>query len=106
MHRNIIKSARLTQWSCGRENKNLKHNTEISNRPGMQQTPLSKPPIDKNKGDIPINIIADDDDEKNETKFCLMYDCKVNEDIQSKQEIVDIDSSKSPFMKNQKIADW
>lgn len=72
----------------------------------MQQTLFSKPPIEQNEVGQTSNIIADDDDKKNETKFCQMYDCKMNEDTQNKQEMVDIDSSKSPIMKNQKIADW
>lgn len=84
----------------------MKHKTEISNRIEMQQTSFSKPSIEQNEVGKTSNIIADDDDEKNETKFCQMYDCKMNEDAQNKQEMVDIDSSKSPFMKNQKIADW
>ncbi|CAC5408186.1 unnamed protein product [Mytilus coruscus] len=107
VHGSIIKSARLTQWSCRPENGKVKQNTEILNFPVIKQTPFSKPPMQNNKGEKNSETIANNaDDEKNEAKFCQMYDCDINEDTENKQELVEIDPLKSPFKKNRKIANW
>lgn len=104
----MIKSARLTQWSCSQDKRQMKANTDILKFPAITQTSISNPPMgnngENNRETIANN--ADINDEKNEAKFCQMYDCHINDDTNNNQELLGNHPLKNPLMKNRKMADW
>ncbi|VDI66950.1 Hypothetical predicted protein, partial [Mytilus galloprovincialis] len=108
VHSSMIKSARLTQWSCSQDIRQMKANTDILKFPAITQTSISNPPMgnngENNRETIANN--ADINDEKNEAKFCQMYDCHINDDTNNNQELLGNHPLKNPLMKNRKMADW
>ncbi|XP_052092456.1 uncharacterized protein LOC127728917 [Mytilus californianus] len=115
----VIKSTRLTQWSCN--NKDTKdsqtdiakiynkgqtrHRTDTLTLPDIKSQISSASPTEKDANEHKREHIHDatnDSDEKDVAKFCQMYDCdNYNSNVES--EDFNINSFNSQLLKNQKL---
>ncbi|CAG2215343.1 unnamed protein product [Mytilus edulis] len=117
VHMNVIKSAKLSQWPCRNRNSHqkrsnlynqgkAKHSTHmVTNVKQTDLFPTRKGNNDDENNNVLISDATKDSDEKDAAKFCLMYDCDKNEDVQKEQEQFDISHSKNSLLKNPKTED-
>lgn len=114
VHVNVVKSARLTQWSCKNKYGRPNRSNMYSQGKGTQETEVKEtntfvtPKInneDRNSKQVEYDATYDSDG-KEIDKFCMIYDCNIDDDIKKEQEVFDASNWKNPLMKNQKTADW
>ncbi|CAG2200104.1 unnamed protein product [Mytilus edulis] len=112
VHIDVIKSSRLTQWSCHSEDsspdkRNMHNQVKATQSSDLYSNFYPKKLIaNQERIDEDNKEITDESDEKDAAKFCLMFKCDLNNDVKEKQPLFHISHLKNPLLKSKKMTYW